>query len=160
MTGTLTQTGEIAWARLIRAAQSASAAVEAALKAEGFPPLAWYDVLLELDRNPEKCLRHRDIHREMLLERYNVTRLVDRLEKDGLVEREPCPEDARGAVVRLTDKGAALRRAMWPAYREAIIRHFSSKLTEGELEQLARVLGALTGSPRFSDETGSSQPSR
>jgi DNA-binding MarR family transcriptional regulator len=72
-----------------------------------------------------------------------VTRLVDRMEKAGLVERIPCPEDARGAIVRVTEKGRKLRREMWPVYAAAIKRRFADRLDEGDAEQLARLLAKL-----------------
>lgn len=143
MSERLSPAGQTAWARLIRAGQCALRAVEADLKRQGFPPLAWYDALLELERAPDRALRHRDLHREMLLERYNVTRLVERLAREGLVTTEPCPEDARGAVVRITASGVELRKAMWPAYRDAIERHFAKAYSERELDELAALLGRL-----------------
>src|SRR5947209_20067851 len=83
-----------AWARLVRAQQAVLAAVEAELKAAGFPPLAWYDVLLELSRKDEG-LRPFALEQELLLAQYNLSRLLDRLESAGYVERRPCPDDAR-----------------------------------------------------------------
>jgi DNA-binding MarR family transcriptional regulator len=132
-----------AWARLVWASQTVAGAIEAELKAAGFPALAWYDVLLELERAEGGELRPREIAEETLFTRYNVSRLIDRLQKNGLVERVPCPEDARGAVVRITDKGRKLRGEMWPAYAAAIRRHFADRLTEKEATQLAGTLSKL-----------------
>src|SRR5580692_2524908 len=79
----------LAWARLIRAEQALLGRVEADLKAEGLPPLVWYDVLLELRRSAEGRLRHRDLAARMLLAKHNLSRLVDRMAEDGLLERLP-----------------------------------------------------------------------
>ncbi len=128
-----------AWARLVRASQSVIGAIEADLKRSGFPPLDWYDVLLELERAGGE-LRPREIASHTLFARYSVTRLVDRMERDGLVTRAVCAEDARGQVVRLTDKGRRVRQEMWPAYGEAIQRHFAERLTAKEAEELSRIL--------------------
>jgi len=117
--------------------------VEAALKDAGFPPLAWYDVLLELERAADGRLRPRDIQKHMLLERYSVTRLVERMERDGLVDRLGCADDGRGAVVRLTQKGRRLRRKMWPAYAEAIDRAFAARFSDDELETLSILLDRI-----------------
>ncbi|MCC7348877.1 MAG: MarR family transcriptional regulator, partial [Variibacter sp.] len=68
-----------AWARLVRVQQGLLAAVEADLKAAGFPPLAWYDALLELSRAPEGRLRPLELEKAMLLPQYGMSRLVDRL---------------------------------------------------------------------------------
>ena len=70
-----------AWARLIRAREIVVGAVERDLKAAGLPPLAWYDVLLELTRAPDGRLRPFELEKETLLLQYNLSRLLDRLEK-------------------------------------------------------------------------------
>jgi DNA-binding MarR family transcriptional regulator len=132
-----------AWARLIRAQQAVLAAVEAELKAAGFPPLGWYDVLLELTRK-DAGLRPFALEQELLLAQYNLSRLLDRLEKAGYIERRPCPDDGRGQVVAISAAGRALVKRMWPTYRAAIARHVGSKLSEDEAARLAALLGKLT----------------
>lgn len=143
MTDSLSDTATTAWARLVRAQQTALKSVEAELKHAGFPPLAWYDVLLELERAADGRLRPRDIQKHMLLERYSVTRLVERMEKDGLVARLGCADDGRGAVVRITQKGRRLRRKMWPVYAAAIEQSFAGRFDDGELATLSGLLGRL-----------------
>jgi DNA-binding MarR family transcriptional regulator len=132
-----------AWARLIRAQQAVLAAVEAELKAAGFPPLGWYDVLLELTRK-DGAIRPFALEQELLLAQYNLSRLLDRLEKAGYIERLPCPDDGRGQEVAITAAGRALVKRMWPTYRAAIARHVGSKLSEDEAARLAALLGKLT----------------
>jgi DNA-binding MarR family transcriptional regulator len=136
----LSNAATTAWVRLVRAQQTAVGGVEEALRRSGYPPLVWYDVLLELERSPDEGLRQRDIERHTLLRRYNVSRIVDRMEADGLVTRAPSPEDARGTLVRITGKGRALRRRMWPIYAEAIEANFAGRYGEKELAQLAALL--------------------
>lgn len=143
MSDSLSTTAVTAWARLVRAQQSALKSVETALKSAGFPPLAWYDVLLELERAADGRLRPRDIQKHMLLERYSVTRLVERMEKDGLVDRLGCADDGRGAVVRITQKGRRLRRKMWPVYADAIDNAFAARFGEDELETLSGLLDRI-----------------
>jgi DNA-binding MarR family transcriptional regulator len=132
-----------AWARLIRAQQAVLAAVEAELKAAGFPPLGWYDVLLELTRK-DGAIRPFALEQELLLAQYNLSRLLDRLEKAGYIDRRPCPDDGRGQEVAITAAGRALVKRMWPTYRAAIARHVGSKLSEDEAARLAALLGKLT----------------
>jgi DNA-binding MarR family transcriptional regulator len=137
-----------AWARLVRAQQAVLAAVEAELKDAGFPPLAWYDVLLELSRKGEgknEGLRPFALEQELLLAQYNLSRLLDRLEAAGLIERRTCPDDGRGQIVAITAAGRALVKRMWPTYRAAIARHVGAKLNEAEATRLASLLGKLTG---------------
>ena len=132
-----------AWARLIKASAKLTDAVEQALKAAGLPPLAWYDALLELHRAGAEGLRPGDLEREMLLPQYNVSRLVDRLEGAGFVERLPHPQDARGQVLRITREGTELTRRMWRVYRRAIADNFASRLGKSDVERLAAILKRL-----------------
>jgi len=131
------------WARFVRVSQTVLSDVEAALKSEGFPPLAWYDVLLELDRAPDG-LRPVELQRQMLLAQYNLSRLIDRMVHAGLVRRGECPEDRRGCVLYLTEKGRGLRYGMWPAYRDAVVERFLGRLVPPEAEALLAVLSRLS----------------
>ena len=99
-----------AWAQLVRAEQTTLGRIEATLKAAGFPPLSWYDVLLELGRAEDGRLRPLELERRTLLAQYNASRLIDRMEKAGLVERLPHPEDGRGQLVAITPEGQALQK--------------------------------------------------
>jgi DNA-binding MarR family transcriptional regulator len=134
-----------AWARLVKAQHKVLGAVEADLRKAGFPPLAWYDVLLEL-RREEKGLRQLEIEGRLLLAQHNVSRLVDRLEKANLARRSPAAEDGRGQLVTITEEGRGLLRRMWPVYRQAIERHVGQKLgSDGDAKTLARLLERLIG---------------
>src|SRR6185295_7104749 len=133
-----------AWARLIRAREALVSAVEGDLKAAGAPPLAWYDVLLELSCAAEGRLRPFEIEKETLLAQYNLSRLLDRLEKEGLVGREPCQDDARGQWVVITDKGRAVQTRTWKVYARAIQKHVGEKLDDKAAGTLAELLGRLT----------------
>ena len=132
-----------AWTRLNRAQQATLSAVEAELEDAGFPPLGWYDVLLELSRVDDGCMRPFALEQKLLLAQYNLSRLLDRLEKAGYVHRKSCPEDGRGQVVVLTSSGRALVKRMWPAYRAAIARHVGARLNEDEAVRLGVLLGKL-----------------
>jgi len=128
-----------AWARLERAHRAALGTVEARLAKAGLPDLAWYDVLLELERAGTGGLRSFQLQAALLFQQYNLSRLVDRMATAGHVARTPSAEDGRGLVLTITRSGRALRRRMWPVYaaaiEEAVGRHFSD--TE------ARTLGDL-----------------
>jgi DNA-binding MarR family transcriptional regulator len=135
-----TQTVIDAWDRLVRVEKTLLDRIEERLKRDGLPPLDWYHVLHEVDRAPKGMLRQSNVQDKTQLAQYNVCRLVDRLEREGLVERRQCPLDARNNVVVITAKGRALRRSMWPIYAEAIEEHFGARLSQTEAEQLARLL--------------------
>ena len=136
---------ELAWVRLVRAERSVVEGVEAEVIAQDLPPLAWYDVLLELSRRPDRRLRQGNLQAKMLFAQYNLSRLLDRLERAGLVRREACPTDARSKWVVATPEGIALRERVWPSYAAAIERHLGSKLTPEEAATLAALLGKLIG---------------
>jgi DNA-binding MarR family transcriptional regulator len=132
----------LAWARLVKAARVVLGAVEADLKAAGFPPLGWYDVALEL-RRAGRPMRPVEIEERLLLPQSNLSRLLDRMETAGYVTRRPCAEDRRGLELGLTPGGHQLLAEMWPAYQEAIQRHVGGKLAPGMAEVLAAMLGRL-----------------
>ncbi len=132
-----------AWAGFIRTAQHVLEKVELDLKSAGLPPLVWYDVLLELAREREGRLRHRDLHQRMLLAKYNLSRLIDRMEAEGLLVREPVADDARGAYIRITAEGKQLRKTMWPVYERAISAHFAERLDDSEMQELSRITSKL-----------------
>lgn len=132
-----------AWVALIRAQRLVLARVEADLKAAGFPPLGWYDALLELRRAGEDGLRPLELESRLLLEQHNISRLVDRLEAAGYLARKPCPDDRRGQMLILTKAGEELLQRMWPIYRTAIQQHVGSKLTDEDAAHLAALLHVL-----------------
>src|SRR6516162_5734944 len=108
------------WARLMKAQRLALASVERKLKAAGLPPLVWYDVLLELERAGREGLRPFELERAMLMALYNLSRLIDRIEQAGYVERRVCANDGRGQLIGITERGKAVRRKMWPVYARGI----------------------------------------
>ena len=131
------------WIRLMRAQRLALSAVERALKAEDMPPLAWYDVLLEVERAGDG-IRPFELERAMLLEQYNLSRLIDRIEQAGYVERRVCAEDGRGQLLVITDAGLAVRRRMWPVYARAIEAAIGQKLDEEQAAALDGLLRRIT----------------
>ena len=132
-----------AWAGLVRTQRTLLDKVEDNLKRAGLPPLDWYHVLHEVDRSPKGMMRQSGVQNRTQLAQYNVCRLVDRLEREGLVERHQCRQDGRNNVLLITAKGRVLRRQMWPAYAAAIEEHFGTRLTAAEAEQLAGLLAKL-----------------
>ena len=132
-----------AWARLLRAQRRGLSIVEGKLKDAGLPSLEWYDVLLELERLGP--LRPRELQSRLLLAQSNLSRLLDRMVRAGLVERSSCPDDGRGLSVSITRAGRRTRKTMWPAYAEGIEEAVGSRLECSEVEELARLLLPLIG---------------
>ncbi|TGX52217.1 MarR family transcriptional regulator [Sphingomonas gei] len=129
-----------AWISLMRAQQVALRQAERALRHAGLPPYGWYDALWELEKAGEIGLRIHQIERQILIAQSNVSRLIDRLEAAGCVERKPSPDDGRGQVIFITDQGRTTRAAMWPIYAAAIQEAVGAHLTDGNATILAGLL--------------------
>ncbi|MBB3132788.1 DNA-binding MarR family transcriptional regulator [Rhizobium pisi] len=129
-----------AWTRIMRARERLLAAIEADFKTAGMPPLAWYDVLWELARAQSGKLRPYEIEERTLLAQYNLSRLIDRLAKEGLVRREVFARDGRGRWVVITDAGRELRERMWAVYARSIETNIGCKLSESEAKAIAGLL--------------------
>lgn len=131
------------WALMLGVHARLLAAMEQRLKDAGLPSLEWYDVLWALDQAPDHRLRMHALAERLVLTRFNATRLVDRLEREGLVSRQRSKEDRRGAEAVLTAKGRALRARMWPTYRAAIDEIFNRHLDEAQHLGLQLTLSRL-----------------
>jgi DNA-binding MarR family transcriptional regulator len=119
------------------------AAIDADLAAADLPSLSWYDALYELYLAPDRQLRMNELARSALLSRSGLTRLVDKLENEKLLERRRCAEDGRVQYARLTEKGVEVLRKIWPVYRAGIAKYFASHLSEAEAKQAAAMLGRV-----------------
>ena len=132
-----------AWIRLMRVQTRVLDAVEQDLKKSGFPPLAWYDALLELSRAPAGELRPVELEKQMLLPQYSTSRLIDRLVEENLAARRECQFDKRGQFVAITEAGRELQKKMWASYSTAIERHVGAKLSDSDAAQLSCLLDRL-----------------
>lgn len=136
-----------AWKRLIRAHEAALGHVERALKAEGLPSLAWYEVLGALEGAQVCGVRPFELERILAMPQYGLSRLIARLEEAGLVIRGGCPGDGRGQLVAITDAGRAMRARMRPVYAAALQEAVGSRLSPAESEGLAELLDRLIRAP-------------
>ncbi len=128
-----------AWTAFLRAHAAVTRALESDLVAHASMSLAEYEVLVQLANAPERRLRMAELADRVLLSRSGMTRLVDRLVQDGLVAREHCPSDARGAFAVLTDAGLARLREAAPVHLEGVRRLFLEPLAVEDLERVAIV---------------------
>ena len=136
-----------AWRTFLRAHAQVSRRLEADLVAEHDLSLPTYDVLVQLSEAPDRRLRMTELAERVLLSRSGLTRLVDRLERDGLVQRQACPSDARGTHAVLTPAGLERLQDAWPTHVRGVSDYATSKLDEGELATLAELLGRLVTEP-------------
>lgn len=134
---------ETAWTLLIRAQQVLLDRVENALKEADLVPLSWYDVLLELSRDTDSGLRQYEIGERILLNKHNLSRLIDRLESNGLVKRQACNVDGRGNIIKITKKGLQLKQEVWPVYAKAIQKLIAEPLTVTQIQALAEIMAIL-----------------
>ncbi|HEU0103072.1 MAG TPA: MarR family transcriptional regulator [Mycobacteriales bacterium] len=138
----LSEAEQTAWRTFLRAHATLLRRLEGELSREHDLPLASYDVLVQLSEAPAGGLRMTELAERVLLSRSGLTRLVDRLVRDGLVERHPCPDDARGTVAVLTAAGGERLRSAWPTHLRGVAEHVS-RLDHDEVLTLTALLTKL-----------------
>ena len=136
--------GMRAWRSFLRAHSYVTRLLEAELEDAHGLPLASYDVLVQLAESPGGALRMSELADAVLLSRSGLTRLVDRLERDKLVERRSCPSDARGTLAVLTEAGRDRLREASGTHLRGVARHVLSHFDAADLDTLAALLGRLT----------------
>jgi DNA-binding MarR family transcriptional regulator len=139
----LTPTELGAWKGLLRVHASLMKTLDAELESAHRLPLTSYEVLIQLADAPERKMRMCDLADSVLLSRSGMSRLVDRLERDGLLERAACAKDARGSFAVLTDAGAEVLHAARPTHHEGVRRGFLSQFSDEELRQMAEYWSRL-----------------
>jgi DNA-binding MarR family transcriptional regulator len=140
-----------AWATFLITANRVHQGMEAAMKEADLPSLEIYDVLWTLEQAPKYGLRFSDLGERVLLSRSNVTRLAERLEEQGLIERKRCPQDRRGVYAVLTPAGRKTRQDMWKVYGKLIEERFSKLLSSKDHADLIRILSKVYTSPEYDD---------
>jgi len=131
------------WIRFLATHSAITRELEARLMGAHGLTLSDYDVLVQLARAPERKLRNIDLAKAVVLTRSGVTRLVDGLEKDGLVARSSCPSDKRGSFVALTDAGVDRLRAAASTQLEGVRELFVERLGQEGVERMDALLRSL-----------------
>jgi DNA-binding MarR family transcriptional regulator len=131
------------WTRFLKAHSAITRRLERDLAVAHGLTLSGYDVLIQLMHAPGGRLRPVELAKAVVLTRSGITRLVQGLERAGLVERVDCPEDARGFLVALTPGGLELVRRARATHLEGVAELFSDRYTEDELETLSGLLERL-----------------
>jgi DNA-binding MarR family transcriptional regulator len=143
-TGNCTGETEIrTWIRFLATHSAITRELEARLMGAHGLTLSDYDVLVQLAQAPDRKLRNIDLAKAVVLTRSGVTRLVDGLEKDGLVARSSCPSDKRGTFVAITADGLARLRDAAATQVDGVRELFIEKLGPEGREQLDELLGRL-----------------
>jgi DNA-binding MarR family transcriptional regulator len=131
------------WVAFLRAHSAITRQLNADLLTAHGLTLNDYEVLLRLHRADDQMMRRVDLATSVLLTASGITRLLDGLERAGLVEKASCAEDARVSYAKLTEAGTQKLREASPTHLTGIEELFSSRFSDVELEQLAELLGRL-----------------
>src|SRR6478672_10999775 len=129
-----------AWGALLRVHARLVPLLDRQLQSRHHLPLAWYDVLLELNYGPDRRLRMSELGERVTLSRTRVSRLVDEMTAAGLVVREANPDDRRSAYAVLTPQGRTVFRQAAPTYLAGIDERFGTTLTLAELTTMKHAL--------------------
>lgn len=141
--GRLSREQLTAWRGFLQAHAVLVRRLEADLLAEHQLPLASYDVLVQLVEAPERRLRMTELAQRVLISRSGLTRLVDRLEREGLVRREACDDDARGLFAVLTDDGFRRLRTAAPTHLRGVSSYAMARLDDEQVRALAEICTRL-----------------
>ena len=127
-----------AWRGFLRVHSKLTRELDAELTATHDLPLSSYEVLLFLADSPDGRLRMAQLADSVLLSPSGLTRLVDRLEKSGLVRRESCPSDRRGFEAVITDAGRTLFKEARPTHLSGVRRRYLEHFSTDEMQTLSR----------------------
>ena len=128
------------WRAFVLAHAHVSRRLDEDLRVEHGLSLQEYVSLLILAEAPERRLRMGRLAEALTLSKSGVTRLIDRLVGDGLVERVTCSSDARGAEARLTDSGLSRLRTAAPTHLRGIAEYFLATIAPDDLPEIERVM--------------------
>jgi len=138
---------QTAWLRFLRAHAALTRELGARLEAEHGLTMSDFDVLIQLYHAPEHAMRRIDIARQVLLTASGITRLLDGLERCGLVAKRSCETDARVSYAVLTEEGLRKVEAARQSHHADIDELFGAALAPQEREQLGELLSRLPLAP-------------
>ena len=136
-----------AWIRFLRAHAAVTRELSSRLEAQHGLTLSDYDVLVQLYYAPDRQLRRVDLARTVLLTASGITRLLDGLERCGLVTKKPCESDARVSYAVLTEDGLRKVEKARQSHHADIDELFGAALSAKEREQLGELLSRLPLAP-------------
>jgi DNA-binding MarR family transcriptional regulator len=126
-----------AWRGMLRAHSELTRTLDAELTREHDLPLSSYEVLLFLNDSGDGRMRMSELADSVLLSRSGLTRLVDRLERQGLLRRERCASDARGLFAEITDEGRSVFAEARKTHLDGVRRLFLDHFSRDELREIA-----------------------
>lgn len=142
-TGWLTAPQERAWRRYRRMRTLLDLQIARDLNRDSGLSEADYDVLSTLSEKPDSRWRARDLAAQLLWSTSRLAHHLGRMEQRGLVARQPCADDARGALISLTEQGRAILREAAPPHVVSVRRHMIDLLTPEEIAALDAIAGKV-----------------
>ena len=136
---------QAAWRSFLDAISLLNGEVEAQLQRDSGLSHADYEILVRLSEAPNRALRMSELADRTLFSRSRLSHAVGRLEREGLVRREPFPEDRRGLCAVLTDQGFRLLERAAPGHVETVRRLLFDALSPHQIDQLAAIARAVIG---------------
>lgn len=134
-----------AWRAVVTSHAALTERVQKALAAADLPPLSWFEILSAVRRSPTGRPRMSDLAEWLTLSRGGITKLVDRLQQAGYLERVSCAEDRRSLQAELTEAGETMLEEMQAVYEAEVERHLQP-LSDEEAELVTAALSKVTGS--------------
>ena len=131
------------WRAFLTAHARVTRRLDEELRVEHDLSLAEYDALLTIASSPDRRIRMRQLADRVILSKSGVTRLIDRLVIDGLVERDACQTDARGAEAVLTQAGLDRLRRASRTHLRGIAQHFLGAVDDVDLATIERSMHAV-----------------
>ena len=133
-----------AWEAMVHAHGQLITTVEQALSEADLPPVDWYNVLAPILASADGALRPRDLGCGVQISRSGLTRLLDRMEAAGVVERRRCDVDRRGSYVAITDEGKETAERMRTVIENRLAESFGRQVDDHAAEQLTDLLGLVS----------------
>jgi len=131
-----------AWRVFLRAHSELIRVLDRELEAEQGFPITFFDVMAQLNQAGGR-LRMSELADAVLLSRSGVTRLVDRMERDGLVKREHCPTDRRAMYATITPEGKRALAKARPVHVRGVAEHFGRYLSDEDAKRITAALGRM-----------------
>jgi DNA-binding MarR family transcriptional regulator len=149
-----------AWGAFLTAHAALDPILNRELEAACGLPLRWFDVLTQLHLTPHKRLSMTELASAVLLSKSGLTRLVDRIEEAGLVQRASAPGDRRSLLIVLTPSGEKTLKRAAPIHEDSIRRHFGAYIRDDEAPAVEAALARIAAAARQHDSLASRDTER
>ncbi len=138
---------QLAWRSYLAACRAIEEAIQGQLQRDADIPHIYYEILVRLSEAPDQMLRMSDLAQRSLSSRSRLSHAVSRLEERGWVMRQGCPDDGRGMLASLTERGMAAVEEIAPGHVNAVRERIFDRLTPEQVKQLQEIGEAITGGP-------------